>query len=61
MRNAMNEKKILKKRKRSWKKKIKSIKRGGEEWKVDANRHVLMKITSLHFNMPLPPERTKLV
>ena len=28
--------------------KNKSIKRGGEEWKIDANRHVVMKITSLY-------------
>ena len=28
--------------------KIKSIKRGGEEWEIEANRHVVMKITSLY-------------
>jgi hypothetical protein len=28
--------------------KIKIFKRGDEEWKIDANRNVVMKITSLY-------------
>ena len=40
--------KDLKKEKKIVEEKIKSIKRGGEEWKIDANRHVVMKIKSLY-------------
>ena len=40
----MNERKIEKK----IEKKIQIIKRGGEEWKIKANRHVIMKIMSLY-------------
>ena len=48
MRNEMNEKKIKEEKKIVEEKIIKSIKRGGEEWKIEANRHVVMKIKSLY-------------
>jgi hypothetical protein len=41
--------KDLKKEKKIVEEKIKSIKRGGEEWKIEANRHVVMKIKSLYY------------
>ena len=40
--------KDFKKEKKIVEEKIKIIKRGGEEWKNEANRHVVMQLTSLY-------------